>query len=170
MPDKKSSKNSADDDVVEDGTKRPIIPILVSIIMLGAGYFVGGMMGGGSGDGAAASGEPTETTVEEAEHHELGELVPLEPININLQGGHFLRVAICLETHASGSGGHGGGDEAFPTAPAADLLLATFSGRTVEELSTIDGREHVRQELLDAVVERYDGEVYGLYFTEFVMQ
>ena len=171
MPDKKSSKNKKgedDGDVVEK--KSPIVPILVSIIMLGAGYFVGGMMGGGSGQTQVVAGDAEAAVVEE-EHHELGELVKLDAINVNLQGGHFLRIAICLETHGSDSGGgHGGDEHVFPTAPAADLLLSTFSGRSVEELSSTDGREHVRQELLEAVIEKYDGEVYGLYFTEFVMQ
>ena len=171
MPDKKSSKNKKgeDDAEVVGEKKSPIVPILVSIIMLGAGYFVGGMMSGGSSQAPVAS-DAAEAVVEE-EHHELGELVTLDAINVNLQGGHFLRIAICLETHGSDSGGgHGGDDVVFPTAPAADLLLTTFSGRSVEELSSSDGREHVRQELLEAVIEKYDGEVYGLYFTEFVMQ
>ena len=167
MPDKKSSKSSGDDGG-DAGKKSPIVAIVLCVAMLGAGYVVGGMMSGGSSETAVVEAAGDEAEVVE-EHHELGTLHELDAINVNLQEGHFLRIAVALETHGSGGDGHGG-EEEFPMAPAADLLLATFSGRTVEELSTAEGREEARTELLEAVVKKYDGEVYGLYFTEFVMQ
>jgi flagellar basal body-associated protein FliL len=65
-------------------------------------------------------------------------------------------------------GGHG--DDDFNGAPASDVVLATLSGRSIDELSTGEGREHVRHEIKEGLVHFYGEEVVALYFTEFVMQ
>ncbi|MFK8025535.1 MAG: flagellar basal body-associated protein FliL, partial [Ilumatobacter sp.] len=106
---------------------------------------------------------------------EIGELVELEPVNVNLQDGHYLRVAIALEKYkseeaASDKKKDAGDAPAFPTAPAADLVLSTFSGRAMSELSTNSGREAVRTELFEAIKAVYGDKVTSVYLTEFVMQ
>ena len=57
-----------------------------------------------------------------------------------------------------------------PTAPAADLVLSTFAGKTIEELSTLEGRVAARDHLHEGLKEFYGEEVLTVFFTEFVMQ
>lgn len=168
MPDKKSSDKEQD----KEGGKKSLLPIVViGVVMLGGGYFVGGMMSGGSEPVPVADAAEAEP---EAEKVELGHLEALEAVNVNLADGHFLRIAVTLEIHSDekeASGGHGGEEAAaFATAPAADLVLTTFSGQSMEELSTVEGRESAREHLLEKVIEKYGETVTSLYFTEFVMQ
>ncbi|MFN3255962.1 MAG: flagellar basal body-associated protein FliL [Ilumatobacter sp.] len=167
MPDKKSSGGKSDEEEKKGGLKLPVV-IGLCVVLLGAGYFVGGMMGG------AAPAEETEAeaeaTDEEAEI-EVGKVIDMEAVNINLAEGHYLRVAVSLglDHEVSLDDGHGKEVE-FKTAPAADLVLRQFVGASIEELSTIEGRDEAREALLEKVSEKYDGAVVAIYFTEFVMQ
>lgn len=171
MPDKTSSENETSEPE-KGGSKRIITAAVLSVVMAAVGYFAGGMMSGGTAETpvAAAGAETAETVA--AEKSEMGKLVDLEPVNVNLADGHFLRIAVTLELdpHKESSDGHGAKDESFPTAPAADLVLSTFSGRDMSELQTMDGREEARTTLMHSIEEAYHGDVVSLYFTEFVMQ
>jgi flagellar FliL protein len=171
MPDKKSSKKDNEDDEKSGGSKRIVTAAIMSVAMLGGGFFIGGKMSGGAAAAPVAEAATDEEAVPE-EKTELGELVDLEAVNVNLQDGHFLRIAVTLELdpHKESGGGHGAEEAVFPAAPAADLVLTTFSGRAMDELATASGREAARETLLEAVTEAYHGDVVSLYFTEFVMQ
>lgn len=175
MPDKKSSETDNNPADSGKGSKRLLPAAALCIVLLGGGYFVGTMTAGGSSGApvAEATDGPTDEAAE-AEHEEkaeLGHLEALDAVNVNLQDGHFLRVAVTLELgEYDAGGGHGKDAAEFPTAPAADLVLTTFSGRTMAELGTAEGRELARTQLLDAVVAKYGDKVVSLYFTEFVMQ
>lgn len=169
MPDTKSPQTEEPTGSKSGGPKNMIVAAALSVALLGAGYFVGGMSAGGDSTAVAEASNDEETAEEVGEEVELGELVDLEAINVNLQDGHFLRIAIALDTHTEDSGGHGESEE-FPTAPAADLVLSTFSGRVMSELSTTEGREAARAELFDGLLEIYGEEISGVYLTEFVMQ
>lgn len=172
MPDKKSPDN---DEASGGGSKKLIVSAVLCVALLGVGYFLGGMMGGGAAEetAAPAAGEAdAEAAVEAAaETHEVGAVVDLEAININLAENHYLRIAVSLGLHPDVKldDGHGGGG-GIHTAPAADLVLTTFSGRDIAELATPEGREEVRTELLEHLAEHYHGDVVSVYFTEFVMQ
>ena len=151
--------------------KRFLPAAVICIVVLGGGYFLGGKMSAGSPAApvAEAAAEPDEAEAEEKA--ELGHLESLDALNVNLQDGHFLRVAVALEIGEHDEGGdHGKDDAEFPIAPAADLVLSTFSGRSMPELATPEGREAARHELFEAIEEKYGDKVVALYFTEFVMQ
>lgn len=172
MPDKKSPKIDNEEEK-SGGSKRMLTAGVMSVAMLGGGYFIGGMMSGGEEAVPAAEAATDEEVVEEKA--ELGHLESMEAINVNLQDGHFLRLAVTLELHheeEEEGGGHGAEETVtvFPTAPAADLVLSTFSGRSMDELATAAGRNAARETLLDAIVEVYGEKIESLYFTEFVMQ
>lgn len=92
-----------------------------------------------------------------------GVIVPLEPQSVNLAGGHFLKLGFALQaTKAAG--------EEVDGAKALDLAIETFSGRSIEELSTREGREKTKKLLTKEITEAYEGEVYQIYLTTFVMQ
>ncbi len=147
---------------------------MVSIALVAAGYFVGGRGGGG----AATTTVTSVVTVVDTEP-EIDHIVNLEAVNVNLAGGHYLRVAVSLGMAASaeeeGAAPAAEGEGAAtattePTAPAADLVLSTFSGKTMEELSTLEGRIAARESLQEGLKEFYGEEVLTVFFTEFVMQ
>jgi flagellar FliL protein len=91
-------------------------------------------------------------------------VVPLQPITINLTDGHFLKVSIALQmTTAVGA-------ETPDGSKALDLVISEFSNRSVAELSSNEAREEAKKKLAQHVGEAYEGNVMGVYLTEFVMQ
>lgn len=179
MPDMTSSGGA---EPQTDSSKKPAGKgRLVVIVTLCVGLAAGGYMIGGRG-----GAQPTvaEAPAEEPEP-EVGEIVDLESVNINLADGHYLRIAVSLglEAHTEGeeagteSADHGEAttEDAGPSiavAPASDLVLSTFAGRTMELLASAEGREAARHDLLEGLRQYYgdDAPVLTVFFTEFVMQ
>jgi len=81
---------------------------------------------------------------------EPGAVVPLEAIQINLAGGHYLRLGIALQ--------------------AADAAIELFTGRRVADVSDPATRTRLKGALSDQVRALYDEEVLEVYFTDFVTQ
>ncbi len=92
-----------------------------------------------------------------------GDVVALEAISVNLADGHYLRVGIALQATADAA-------HAPEGSHALNLLIDTFTGRTVEELATTETRAALQEELAHQVEEAYHHEVMDVYFTEFVTQ
>lgn len=91
-----------------------------------------------------------------------GEVLALEPLQVNLAGGHYLRLGIALQlvegaAHADGS-------------KALDAAIALFSGLEMSELAQPKQREELKAELEHVLDETYHHEVLGVYFTQFVTQ
>ena len=135
--------------------------------------------GGGADADVATDGSTADTVaVEEPAALEYTEIVDLPAININLADGHYLRVAVSLGLHAveaeaAAEEGHATAeaeDPSIPIAPAADLVVANFSGRTMASLATPEGREEAKATLTAQIVEHYGATVATVFLTEFVMQ
>jgi flagellar FliL protein len=146
----------AKDTATPDGAEAPkksrkmLIVIALAVVLLGGGagaYFA--FFAGGSEKEAVAP--------------EPGLVVALEPITVNLADGHFLKISIALqataEAHAEPDG-----------SKALDILISQFSNKSVGELSSNEAREEHKKKLIEQVTKAYEGEVYDVYFTEFVMQ
>jgi hypothetical protein len=139
-------------------------------LLAGVGYTLGGRSAGASGDAAA----PT-TTIKQLEGCKEGtdaskddhRAVDLPAMNVNLTGGHYLRVtvslAICPDVVMEKP-------EAFVTAPAKDLIVSTLSGNSMEVLGDPAGREKVKALLTQRIAEAYPEQVHQIYFLEFVMK
>ncbi|PID54076.1 MAG: hypothetical protein CSA58_05380 [Micrococcales bacterium] len=134
-----------------------ILAVVVLAVAAAAYYFL--VMKGGSGP------------VEEPEP-QPGEVLVLDAISLNLAEGHYLRVGVALQLVASedGGGGHGGGGQTPDGSLAKDLVISTFSGRTVEELSDLEHRDEIKHELAEKIAHAYHDEVMDIYFTDFVTQ
>jgi flagellar FliL protein len=140
----------ADEAEGKKGGKKKLILIaapLVLLIAVAAVYFLV-LKGGSSG--------PQKVV------HTPGPVVLIDPITINLAGGHFLKLGMALQPEASATETDG--------AKALDLAIELFSGKTVAELSTKEGRDKAKATLVEQVYEKYDKQVYDVYFTEFVYQ
>jgi flagellar FliL protein len=91
-----------------------------------------------------------------------GEVVRLEPIQVNLAAGHYLKIGIALQLTVEAHEADG--------AKALDATIDMFSGKSMEQLTATDTRAKLKKELEKELKERYHGEVMGVYFTDFVTQ
>lgn len=68
-----------------------------------------------------------------------GEVVALEPIQINLAAGHYLRVGLALQLVETA--------HKLDGSAALDAAIELFSGKEMAELSRVKYREHLKEEL-----------------------
>lgn len=94
---------------------------------------------------------------------EPGEVVTMDPIQINLAEGHYLRAGIALQLTTTVAHEADG-------SKALDALIAEFSGRTVETLANKKELAHLKEEFIAEIEHLYHGDVMDVYFTEFVTQ
>lgn len=167
-------KKKAEGEEGKGGGRSNLLPAIVLAAGLAAGGFFFGGRGGGAPAAEAASEEHSHA--EETEPEELGPVVTLEPITLNLADGHFLKIGLALQTakqEGGGGGGHGGGGDPIPegdTAKALDAAIELFGRHTMAELSDHAIRGQAKTALRERLAETYHGVVTDVYFTEFVMQ
>jgi flagellar protein FliL len=94
---------------------------------------------------------------------EPGAVVLIEPIQINLAAGHYLRLGLALQASADAKEDPDGSQ-------ALDSAIELFSGMPMEDLALAEDRAKVKRQLLHDLEERYEGDVLDVYFTEFVTQ
>lgn len=98
-----------------------------------------------------------------------GVVTQIDPITVNLAGGHYLRIGIALQfTKAAGAGGEGEGGP--DTARALDETISALSGRSAAEFQKAGGIDATRKMLTDKIGKAYDGKVMEVLFTQFVIQ
>jgi flagellar FliL protein len=94
---------------------------------------------------------------------EPGAVTVLEPVQINLEGGHYLRVGIALQQTSTVA-------EAVDGSKALDATIELFTGLDMNDLADPKVRHKLKDELTETLKEDYEDEVMGVYFTEFVTQ
>jgi flagellar protein FliL len=92
-----------------------------------------------------------------------GVVVALDAIQINLADEHYLKLGLALQ--ASKSAG-----EEVDGSKALDQAIALFSGRSMDQLARSADRQKLKHELEHRLDKAYDGDVIGVYFTDFVTQ
>ena len=93
---------------------------------------------------------------------EPGEVVTLEPIQVNLAAGRYLRIGIALQLTADA--------EEVDGSSALDATIELFSGEDIEVLTRPETRAEMKKELQETLLERYEGDVMDVYYTDFVTQ
>lgn len=119
--------------------------------------------GGGAGYTFFGPGKSAEAAEKKPPPPELGEVLVIDPISINLADGHYLKLGLGLQAVAEP-------EHAPEGSKALDAAIALYSGRSMEELSDPQARKKLKEELTSAVEEEYHDEVVGVYFREYVMQ
>src|SRR4051794_27842952 len=94
---------------------------------------------------------------------ELGQVVPVEAININLTGGHYLKLAFSLQLKK-------GVKEGPDPSRALALAIDQFSGQSMDRLGQPVERRRQIKAFTKAVEEAYGEDVIDLYPTTLVMQ
>lgn len=93
---------------------------------------------------------------------EPGVVVTLDPIQVNLGAEHYLRLGLALQLTTKVEEADG--------AKALDAAINLFSGLPMSEVNDPKHRTALKKELEKELIELYEKEVMGVYFTEFVTQ
>ena len=94
---------------------------------------------------------------------EPGAVLKLDAIQVNLAQGHYLRVGIALQTKK-------GAPTDLDGSEALDATIGLFSGQDMDRLEQTSYRNKLKRTLEHRLDQEYDGEVIGVYFTDFVTQ
>lgn len=163
----------------QKGSKKGmIIPAVFMLIGIGTGGFF--YM---QSQSAKAAAPTTTTTV-------AGKIIRLDPITLNLSDGHVLKVGLALQmvdkpknkalaTVLAAAGGEGSSKSSSSTgtsspldgdeAKALDTAINDLGNMTFAQLSAPGGRAAAKDALAKKIEEAYEGDVTGVYYTDFVM-
>lgn len=100
----------------------------------------------------------------------IGPMYPMAQFVVNLlseSGNRFLKVALDLELNDAKLQP----EMDHKKSMIRDIVIRTFSSKTFEEISTLKGKDKLKEEVLDKINENLsDGYVKNIYFTDFVVQ
>jgi flagellar basal body-associated protein FliL len=182
--------------------KLPVILAgVAAVVLLAAGYFFVLPMLRGTPAAAVDEEDEDPAPVAAARSkkdaaHEPGLIYPMPErvLNLATSGGvpHYARIELALEFERpagakaakSGGGGHGAAAGAAPPLDPAlepvaerkakidDAVLRIVGTRTLEEMTTNEGREHLKQEILESVAELIGSrpEITGVYIVRLIVQ
>ena len=144
MAAKKKAAEAGESTDAGGGRKKKLIIMLVALVVVG---------GGGYWFLLKPKPEPAP---------EPGEVVAMEPIQVNLAGGHYLKIGVALQLTTAAHDADG--------SKALDAVIDLFSGRSMDELTRTEERDKLKEELRKELDHSYHGDVMDVYFTDFVTQ
>ncbi|MDY0117164.1 MAG: flagellar basal body-associated protein FliL [Sulfurimonadaceae bacterium] len=101
---------------------------------------------------------------------EIGILYPLDTFTVNLKsdaGRRYLKVTMSLELN----GKHIAAELDNKIPVVRDKVIRILTSKTLEEISSPKGKQKVSLQIIDTLnAILSDGQIKGLYFTEFVIQ
>ena len=101
---------------------------------------------------------------------EIGVLYPLDTFTVNLKsdnGRRYLKVTMDLELSSQDLTA----ELDNKTAVIRDRIIRILTSKTLEEVSSRKGKDKLTQQIKDALNAMLDnGQILGVYFTEFVIQ
>lgn len=142
----KATQSPAEVEASGGGRRKLLVAVLVLALMSGAGWWFLLRPGGG----AEKAPEP-------------GAVLKLDAIQVNLADDHYLKLGIALQARKDAH-------EELDGSEALDQAIDLFSGRSTGDLARRGFRDRLKKELEHRLDEAYEGEVIGVYFTEFVTQ
>lgn len=137
------TSDEATEEAPKKGRKKLVLIALVVLIAAGVAWFLFLRPSG-----------PTEP--------KPGEVAPLEPIQVNLASGHYLRLGLALQLTETAHEVDG--------SKALDAAIGIFSGQPVAQVNDPAHREQLKAHLAEELDHLYHGDVLEVYFTEFVTQ
>ena len=104
------------------------------------------------------------------DHLTIGPMYPLTSFTVNLlseSGNRYLKVVVDLELADPKMTIEMNNKKSL----IRDIIIRTFSSKTFEEISTLKGKDKLKDEVLEKINESLsDGQVRNIYFTDFVVQ
>ena len=178
MAGKKPDEN---DEIVEKKPKGNMVLIIVVallvLLLVGGGAAAFFLLGGQ--DEAAPVAQTTQSDMKSDKKKSskkstdglaIGPMYPMAQFVVNLlseSGNRFLKVAVDLELNDA---------KLQPEMDqkkylVRDIIIRTFSSKTFEEISTLKGKDKLKEEVLNKINENLsDGYIKNIYFTDFVVQ
>lgn len=92
-----------------------------------------------------------------------GPVIAMDELTLNLDGGHFLRMKLSLETTKGTSAD-------LETTEGIQAVIDEYSNRTVDSLTGTAAREKAAKELVVRLNKIYPKKILDVFYTEFVMQ
>jgi flagellar protein FliL len=92
-----------------------------------------------------------------------GPVVTMDELTLNLDGGHFLRLKLSIETTK-------GTSAELELTEGVQAVIDEFSNRSVASLTGQKAREKAKEDLVKKLQKIYPKKVLDVYYTEFVMQ
>jgi flagellar FliL protein len=155
------------------------IIVLLILIVAGGGAYVYMTLNDEKEEASIPQGatdvhEPTITLLEKGKDVEklskIGPLYPLDPFTLNLRsedGNVYLKTKIVLELSIPELKN----ELDAKNAVVRDAIIRILTSKTLESLSTDDGKEEAMDEIIDDLNSRlHDGYIKDAYITEFVVQ
>lgn len=151
-----------------------IIVVLVLVLIIG-GAVAALMISNHDTEVSNSTKKEASSTGESTKHNseissEVGIMYPLDSFTVNLlseSGRRYLKVTINLEME---------GKELSPELEKKkplfrDIIIRTLSSKSLEEISTNQGKEKLKQEIMEHMNPRLkDAKIKNVYFTDFVVQ
>ena len=153
-----------------------IVIALLVVILIGGGAAAFLMLGGSHEEAAPTAQQDVKaekkksSSKKSTDHLAIGPMYPMAQFVVNLlseSGNRFLKVAVDLEL----SDAKLQPEMDHKKSLIRDIIIRTFSSKTFEEISTLKGKDKLKEEVLDKINENLsDGQVKNIYFTDFVVQ
>jgi len=178
-------KPDGDEVVVEKKPKGNMVLIIVIallvVLLVGGGAAAFFLLGSheepakaGAADashGADAKATANKTKSKKStDHLTIGPMYPLASFTVNLlseSGNRYLKVVVDLELADPKMTIEMNNKKSL----IRDIIIRTFSSKTFEEISTLKGKDKLKDEVLEKINESLsDGQVRNIYFTDFVVQ
>ncbi|MGZ4506777.1 MAG: flagellar basal body-associated FliL family protein [Blastococcus sp.] len=141
----KEKTTETDEAEAKGGKKKLLLIILVVLLAAGgAAYFF-------LFSGSAKAAAPVAGTV-----------MTLDPVAVNLAGGGYLKVGVALQLTSTAD------SKTMDGAKAIDLVISTFS--QAQPADVTGARDALKKALEKKIEKAYDGEVMGIYYTDYVTQ
>jgi len=109
-------------------------------------------------------------SVRSTNYSEIGPMYPMDQFIVNLYNegsSRYLKTTINFELSAAELSAEM--DKKKPL--IRDIVIKTLSAKTYEEISTIRGKENLKDEIVSKVNQVLtDGKINNIYFTDFVIQ
>lgn len=159
-----------------------IIIIVILVLLLVVGGLIAFLVLGGSDEPQAnmqdaqtmqqQPAQPAKNTSGKRsnDYINMGPVYPMDQFIVNLlsdSGSRFLKTKVELELNAETLT-----PEIDKKKPLIrDIIVRTLSSKTFEEVSTIKGKDRLKDEIVDRINEVLaDGHIKNMYFTDFVVQ
>jgi len=177
-----AGKKPDEEEVVEKKAKGNTVLIIVVallvLLLIGGGAAAFFLLGSNDEEASAPvaqqqdAGKPEKkkSSKKSTDHLTIGPMYPMAQFVVNLlseSGNRFLKVAVDLELSDAKLQPEMDQKKSL----IRDIIIRTFSSKTFEEISTLKGKDKLKDEVLEKINENLsDGQVKNIYFTDFVVQ
>ncbi len=153
-----------------------LIVVLLIVLLVGGGLAAFFLMG--SNDEAMSQPQqntksaPTKRKVgkRSSDYLTIGPMYPMSQFVVNLLsegGSKYLKVSLDIELSSQELSA----EMDMKKALIRDIIIRTLSSKTFEEVSTIKGKDRLKDEIVNSINEVLaDGQVNNIFFTDFVVQ